>query len=165
MPGTITVISESDPSPLPTPFHHSTSPPPRQAGGVHTHTCKSFVPQGDSGRPGGCMPPHSQTLLPAGEESPSSLLPGTPSAHTQLFIASGNTPTTRPPPPFNRHRAPAHAHRAGAPYTGGSPNPRPFTHPSRRRSCARTCCLRAQRGTSPEDMRVRGSFYPEHQLT
>ena len=69
------------------------------------------------------MPPHSHTLLPAGEESPSSLLPGTPSAHTLLFIASGNTPTTRPPPPFNRHRVPAHTHRAGAPTQEAPPSP------------------------------------------
>lgn len=69
------------------------------------------------------MPPHSHTLLPAGEESPSSLLPGTPSAHTLLFIASGNTPTTRLPPPFNRHRAPAHTHRAGAPTQEAPPTP------------------------------------------
>lgn len=31
------------------------------------------------------------------------------SAHTQLFIASGNAPNTRQPLPFNRHRVPAHA--------------------------------------------------------
>ena len=124
MPGPITVILESDPSPRPTPFRHSTSPPPHQAGGCAPTPARALyseLPGTRGDREASC--PHSQTLLPAGEESPSSLLPGTPSAHTQLFIASGNTPTARPPPPFNRHRAPAHTHTAGAPTQEAPPPP------------------------------------------
>lgn len=59
------------------------------------------------------------------------------SAHTQLFIASGNTPTTRLPPPFNRHRVPAHTHRAGPPAEEAPPS-QP-TRPSLSRAASEPC--------------------------
>lgn len=81
------------------------------------------------------LPHHAQALLPAGDPGglplPPSSLASSASAHTQLFIASGSTPTTRRPLPFNRHRAPAHTHGARAPQhrrlplTSSSP-----THPA-----------------------------------
>lgn len=80
------------------------------------------------------------------------------SARTQLFIASGNTPTTRLPPPFNRHRVPAHTHRAGAPCRGGSPIPAHSPIPL-------TCCLRALWGTSPQTPGQGAHSTPEHQPT
>ena len=156
MPGPITVILESDPSPRQ--FVTAQAPRPIRLG-VRTDNCKSFVLRAprDSGRPEAPCP-HSQTLLPAGEGSPSSLLPGTPSAHTQLFIASGNTPTARPPPPFNRHRAPAHTHTAGALHRR-LPRPPP-THPSQQKQLCPHFLPRSPEGHLPRRHEGKGFILP-----
>lgn len=140
------------------PLHHSTSSLPCQAGSVHTQPERALhsEPQGDQGRLGDSMPPLTTPRLccQLERDSPSSL--ALASAHTQLFIASGNTPTTRLPPPFNRHRVPAHTHRAGAPCRGGSPIPAHSPIPL-------TCCLRALWGTSPQTPGQGAHSTPEHQ--
>lgn len=143
---------------------HSTSAPPHQAGGVYTYTCELCTQSprglGETGRP---MPP-LLTLRPAGRNPPpSSLLPWHSCTHSAIYSLI-NTPNPQGRLcPFTRHRAPAHTHRAGAPTARRLPNPRPFTHPSRR-SCALTCCLRAQRGTFRRH-EGKGFILPEHQPT
>lgn len=83
------------------------------------------------------------------------------SAHTQLFIASGNTPNTRPSLPFNRHRAPAHAHVAQASMHRRLPRPQP-TSPSwqERELCPFIPAASGPEGSPPDDTWASGSLHP-----
>ena len=126
MPGTFAVIFEPDPPCCLCHFVTAQAPCPVRLG-VCTPNLQKLCIQSPRGTRGDWETPCPPSPHPASAASWRGIPPPpwhSASAHTQLFIASGNTPTTRPPPPpFNRHRVPAHTHRAGAPCREGSPTP------------------------------------------
>lgn len=119
VPGTLAVTSGAMPLPAP---YNSPSPykppgglPAHQAGIVHTNASKSSALRAHGGPRETGRPCLSHTALRLCCQLETQGLPLPPSSLVlcfctqRLFIASGNTPTTRQPLPFNRHRIPAHA--------------------------------------------------------
>lgn len=78
---------------------------PTPLGALHSE------PKEDLGRLGDSVPLPHHTQARCQLETQGLPLPPccSASAHTQLFIASGNAPNTRQSLPFNRHRVPARA--------------------------------------------------------
>lgn len=122
------------------PFHHSTSSLPCQAGSVHTQPERALhsEPQGDQGRLGDSMPPLTTPRLccQLERDSPSSLALRfcTHSAIYSLWQHSNHKAASAF---YNRHRVPAHTHRAGPPAEEAPPS-QP-TRPSLSRAASEPC--------------------------